>query len=249
MKHLVRAGLLLAGVLFFVFAGVRMIPIPTFMADLGFHPREIEENTKAWSDLPLQYAQTTACNECHEGNYALWQKSAHKTVSCENCHGPAEAHLYSGAPPAVDTSRELCSTCHAQLASRPRGFPQVDAATHGAPAECRTCHNPHAPRAGMPPKIPHEFEDRANCQSCHNPHEPLKAVPPIVPHTIVGRSDCLSCHGSQEVRGQALPRIPHTIEGRANCLLCHNSGGLIPFPTDHSGRTSSTCLNCHRSAE
>ncbi|MBM2831930.1 MAG: hypothetical protein HW414_982 [Dehalococcoidia bacterium] len=249
MNHLVRAGLLLSGVLFFVFVGVRVIPIPSFMADFGFHPRKTETNTLAWANLPLQYAQTSTCSSCHKDNHALWEKGDHKTVSCENCHGPAVAHLETGARPVMDTSRKLCSTCHAQLAARPYDFPQVDTATHGGQAACITCHNPHTPRAGMPPRVPHDCEDRTNCQSCHNPHEPLDVVPPIIPHTVEGRTDCLSCHGPQGTRGNALPRIPHTLEGRTNCLLCHNSGGLKPFPADHAGRTNANCLTCHRSKE
>lgn len=247
MNHLVRAGLLLSGVLLFLFVGVRLMPIPAAIASLGFHPRETEENTKAWAALPVQYAQTSTCSTCHDGNYSLWKQGGHKTVSCENCHGPAKPHLDGKMRPVVDGSRKLCSTCHAKLVSRPRDFPQVDVANHGGVSECRTCHNPHEPRAGMPPRVPHATEDRDTCQSCHNPHEPLEVLPPKVPHTVEGRSDCLSCHGSPEQRGSTQPRIPHTLEGRANCLLCHNSGGLKPFPNDHAGRTAATCLNCHRS--
>jgi hypothetical protein len=29
--------------------------------------------------------------------------------------------------------------------------------------------------------------------------------------------------------------------------VCHSSGGIKPLPEDHVGRTTTTCLNCHRS--
>ena len=177
----------------------------------------------------------------------MWEKADHRTVSCENCHGPARAHLEIKARLVVDTSRELCGTCHAKLVSRPSDFPQVDMEEMGEHAECVTCHDPHDPRAGMPPQVPHTLEGRTDCQLCHGSHEPWVTPPPEIPHTLEGRSECLSCHGPTEFRGATLPRIPHTLEGRTDCLVCHNASGIKPFPEDHAGRTSATCLNCHRS--
>ncbi len=179
----------------------------------------------------------------------MWEKADHRTVSCENCHGPAREHLETGARPVVDTSRELCGTCHAKLVSRPSDFPQVDMEEMGGQADCITCHDPHDPRAGMPPQVPHALEERTDCQLCHNPqkHEPWVEPPPQAPHTLEGRTECLLCHGPQEFRGATLPQIPHTLEGRTDCLVCHNASGIKPFPEDHTGRTSATCLNCHRS--
>jgi formate dehydrogenase gamma subunit len=39
--------------------------------------------------------------------------------------------------------------------------------------------------------------------------------------------------------------IPHSLEGREDCLMCHAEGGTLPYPPDHVGRSSSTCLVCH----
>ncbi len=247
MTHLFRAGALLAAILVFAFIGLKVIPVPTLLTEYGFHPRETEANTKEWASLPIQYAQSSACSDCHQDKYRLWEQGNHRTVSCENCHGPAGEHLDTQASLVVDSSRELCGTCHAQLVSRPSSFPQVDMQEMGGQTECITCHDPHEPRAGMPPQVPHTLEGRTNCQSCHGPHEPWVVPPPQVPHTLEGRTECLSCHGPQEFRGATLPRIPHTLEGRTNCLVCHNTSGIKPFPGDHAGRTSATCLNCHRS--
>ena len=178
----------------------------------------------------------------------MWEQGNHRTVNCENCHGPARAHLENKASPVTDTSRELCGLCHAQLVSRPSNFPQVDMDEMGGQSDCITCHDPHDPRAGMPPQVPHTLEGRTECYSCHGPHEPWVTPPPQLPHTLEGRTECLSCHGPQELRGATLPHIPHTLEGRTNCLVCHSvGGGIKPLPEDHAGRTSSTCLNCHRS--
>ena len=247
MKHLVRAGIILLALLVFSFIGLRVMPVPVFLADYGFHPKNIEENVSEWASLPVQFASSSVCIDCHQAEYSMWEKGNHSTVNCENCHGPASTHIVTGARPVVDTSRELCGLCHAKLIARPSDFPQVDIEEMGGHEECITCHDPHEPRAGMPPQVPHALEGRTECQSCHGSHEPWITPPPEVPHTMEGRTECLSCHGSEEIRGANLPRIPHTLEGRTNCLMCHNTSAIKPFPEDHVGRTSATCLNCHRS--
>ncbi|MCB0238717.1 MAG: hypothetical protein KDH08_08725, partial [Anaerolineae bacterium] len=43
-----------------------------------------------------------------------------------------------------------------------------------------------------------------------------------------------------------IPAIPHPLEGRDDCVLCHGEGGVKPYPADHVGRTSDTCLQCHQ---
>lgn len=249
MKHLARAGIILLALFVFIFVGLRVMPAPEFLAEYGFHPKDTELNTEIWASLPVQFASSSICVDCHQDKYSMWEKGNHRKVNCENCHGSARAHLETGARLTADTSREFCELCHAKLVSRPGDFPQVDTEEMGGQAECVTCHNPHEPRAGMPPQIPHTLEGRTECQSCHGPHEPWIEPPPEVPHTLEGRTECLSCHGPQELRGAKLPRIPHTLEGRTNCLMCHNTGAIKPFPEDHAGRTSITCTTCHRPAE
>jgi hypothetical protein len=249
MKHLVRAGIILLVLLGFIFIGLRVMPIPEFLAEYGFHPRDSEANMEKWASLPVQFASSDICVDCHQDKYSMWEKGNHRKVSCENCHGPARAHLETGARPTVDTSRELCGVCHAKLVSRPSDFPQVDMEEMGGQVGCITCHDPHEPRAGMPPQVPHTLEGRTECQSCHGPHEPWVGPPPEIPHTLEGRTECLSCHGPQELRGAKLPRIPHPLEGRTNCLTCHNTGAIKPFPEDHAGRTSVTCTTCHQPEE
>ncbi len=245
MKHLVRAGAILAAILILVLVVIRVMPVPAFMTEFGFHPRDVEVDTAEWASLPIQYVSASICNDCHQSKYNLWTMGNHKTVSCENCHGPARAHLETNERPFMDTSRDFCGTCHARLISRPGSFPQVDMKEMGGQEECVTCHDPHDPRAGMPPQVPHTLEGRSQCQSCHGDHEPWVAPPPHIPHTLEGRTECLSCHGSEEFRGVTLPHIPHSLEGRTECLLCHNIGGIKPLPEDHAGRTGATCLNCH----
>jgi hypothetical protein len=98
----------------------------------------------------------------------------------------------------------------------------------------------------MPPEVTHDLEGRTDCESCHAPHEPLVVPPPEVPHDIEAGVDCASCHGPHEDGGEILPIIPHSLEGRADCLVCHSIEGIKPIPEDHVGRTTTSCLNCHR---
>jgi hypothetical protein len=249
MTHLKRAGAILAIVLAFVFVGLRVMPVPENLAGFGFHQQDEEANRVEWASQPIQFVSSSLCVDCHQENYVMWEKGNHRTVSCENCHGPAKQHLDTGELPRKNSERELCELCHAQLISRPSNFPQVDMAEMGHGEKCVTCHNPHEPRAGMPPQVPHSLDGRSECQSCHGPHEPWIEPPPEVPHTMEGRTECLSCHGPAELRGLALPHIPHSLEGRDNCLECHNASAIKPFPADHVGRKSVSCQTCHQAGE
>ena len=246
MTHLKRAGVLLSVVLLALFIVPRVMPIPEFLLDFGFHDADEQENKELWASLPMQYANPLICNDCHQDQYGIWVQADHRTVSCENCHGPSMKHLEGNEFPVDNTSGELCSSCHASLISRPSHFPQVDLEEHGGQAACITCHNPHDPREGMPPRLLHSIEGRENCQSCHNPSEPLAELPPQMPHSLEGRTDCASCHGKTESPQPALPEIPHSLEGRDNCLVCHNTSAIKPFSENHIGRTTDTCLNCHQ---
>ncbi|MBM2824547.1 MAG: hypothetical protein HW402_211 [Dehalococcoidales bacterium] len=246
MTHLIRAAMVILVIVLLLFVGLRIVPVPAVLVDFGFHPRNTKEDIAAWASLPVQYALASVCTDCHQSEYVIWEKGNHKTVACENCHGPARSHLETGARPIVDTSRQLCGTCHEKVVGRPANFPQVDMTEMGGQANCVTCHSPHDPRAGMPPQVPHALAGRSTCLSCHGEHEPWVEPPPEMPHTLAGRTECLSCHGPDELRGATLPQIPHTLAGRSDCLACHSATGIKPVPKDHVARTSSTCLNCHQ---
>ena len=48
---------------------------------------------------------------------------------------------------------------------------------------------------------------------------------------------------------QAKP-ISHPLEGRENCTACHQLGaGVKAMPADHAGRTSDSCLMCHKQSQ
>jgi hypothetical protein len=39
----------------------------------------------------------------------------------------------------------LCVRCHTASAAKPKGFPQVEPASHSNGLPCETCHQPHNP--------------------------------------------------------------------------------------------------------
>jgi predicted CXXCH cytochrome family protein len=161
-----------------------------------------EDNPRWWADRPVNNQPSAACADCHDATTEATTASAHATVNCDSCHGAAREHIdlaRSGqeAPLALADGRDLCTTCHAGLDSRPEGFPQVDAVTHGAPANGVT----------------------SSCTSCHNPHDP--GFPTVIKHALEGRSDCLVCHGPDE--WQPVPPS-HRDRSGDGCLECHSPG-------------------------
>ncbi|MFQ5987609.1 MAG: hypothetical protein ACE5H6_02035 [Dehalococcoidia bacterium] len=110
MSHLIRAGALIL-VLGIGFLLVRWIFIPESFGQYGFYRGE---NVAEWADWPTQYAAVPECGVCHQQRYDTWVNSKHSSVSCENCHGPAQNHAQTGTPLVFDVARELCGLCHAE---------------------------------------------------------------------------------------------------------------------------------------
>ncbi|MHC4160194.1 MAG: hypothetical protein ACYSSO_14070 [Planctomycetota bacterium] len=191
MKHLTRAGALLA-ILITVFLLLKLMPTPTFLEQYGF--RQSEDNAKEWSSLSPLYADSSRCSECHQDKHSVWMESKHSTVSCENCHGPATAHIETNASLIIVASRESCGLCHDQLLSKPSDFPQIDLDEHGGQLECITCHNPHDPEVAAPPRIPHTLEGRPDCLVCHKAGG-IKPFPQD--HTGRDKGTCLNCHTTE----------------------------------------------------
>ncbi|MBF8267758.1 MAG: hypothetical protein HW388_1266 [Dehalococcoidia bacterium] len=178
---------------------------------------ETEERT---SLLPIQYAGSQVCSQCHQAQHRGWQESEHLTVACEACHGPGQAHVEEGAKPSLDASREACGTCHNELAARPGAFPQIDLAQHNS---------------------------QLACIACHNPMGTARQVSLVVPTSTATPSDTTPTPWpSGVIEPSGPPRIPHSLEGRSACMACHGSTGFKPFPADHAGRAGDLCQSCHR---
>ena len=94
-----------------------------------------------------------ACEECHSEQIQKLQKFEHKSLSCEGCHGPLQAHVENPeVKPEKRSTYGSCLRCHEANPSRPKWYKQIVSKNHyseskpGAkPALCTECHVPHAP--------------------------------------------------------------------------------------------------------
>ena len=193
MRHLTRAGLLLAAaaVAFVLLRAAILQGVWTF-DEFALRAPNREANQREWMSLTAVYADSSTCADCHGDIYQAWSTSAHGTVACENCHGPAQAHVENPiVSVSSDTSQQLCETCHAQLAARPSAFPQVEPSEHYPPqSACLSCHLPHRP--GPAATITHAPE--GDCLQCHSATNARPAKPVPINHTGRANDQCLICH-------------------------------------------------------
>lgn len=105
-------------------------------------------NEAEWQKVTVKYQSSDYCRDCHREKYDSIKKSPHRSIPCEDCHGPGVGHPDSLAKLPIDRSRQLCLRCHAQLPSPSSGrsaIRGIDPVGHNPEAECSLCHNPHNP--------------------------------------------------------------------------------------------------------
>ncbi len=87
-------------------------------------------------------------------------------------------------------------------------------------------------------------QESPGCFRCHGK---LTAVNGSQPGKVIDDS-CDSCHYAVNVTTAPISNIPHPLEGFSDCLICHGEKGIKPFPSDHAGRSNTSCLLCHQPA-
>lgn len=147
-----------------------------------------------------------------------------ETDSCQSCHRENYDLWILSAHQTVS-----CESCHG---------PGEKHVTEGTPLAidrsqklCGLCHAKLISRPSDFPQV--DLEQHAGqltCITCHTPHSPALG-------------------SASTSTGLVAPKVPHTLEGRPDCLLCHGAEGIKPFPENHAGRTSSTCLSCHEGGQ
>jgi hypothetical protein len=98
------------------------------------------------------------CGECHESQFANWQKAKHSTtgVTCQGCHG----EFHSGALIG-------CTSCHSTIEHKVN-FKEWElvkdymAEDDETDYYCIVCHDPHHPKK----------EKVLLCNNCHGPDVP-----------------------------------------------------------------------------
>ena len=107
-------------------------------------------NIDEWRNFPVSYQGREYCVDCHRSNLRTLNRSPHRRIQCENCHGPAAGHPEEVEFLPIDRTREQCLRCHADLGypdSARDQTPGINADRHYRRRECVNCHNPHDPEA------------------------------------------------------------------------------------------------------
>ena len=156
-QHIIRFVLVLAviGIGFLVFR-TWLVPdsfgIHNDSYMYGYHRGDSDAEQ---ADLPVSYRGTARCATCHEAQATTVAAAAHRSLSCESCHGPMRGHNGNMPRMLKDASPEACLVCHATLQARPASFPQI--ASFAA----------HMQQQGQP------LEPGMTCLDCHDAHEPM----------------------------------------------------------------------------
>lgn len=215
------------------FFGMRALFVPDSFGKYGHYRADAIDDVKK---LPISYAGSAACADCHDEEVAVKAKGFHRTVACEVCHGPAAAHIEDPGTvkPSAPRERALCPLCHNYSPSRPTGFPQIVTLQHNPGKPCMTCHKPHDP---VPPSTPKE------CSACH---QSIWSQKQVSPHASL---ECTVCHEAPKQHFTD-PRAFTVSKPRENatCDQCHSKGapGAPTVPRvepDHTGRYR--CWDCH----
>ena len=167
-KHIVRLLLLLAG---FLIAAIVVQQLLTAKSFYRFGHYRADSVAEIAAGEPL-FQTAQYCKGCHGERHAQWSANNHKSVTCEICHGPAKGHPANGKLPIPADTVKLCTLCHEAMPARPRTQPQIVLAEHGGGQQCKTCHNPHAPKiAAVAVKVAGDAaagqRGAGACASCH----------------------------------------------------------------------------------
>lgn len=198
-KHIVRLLLLLAAFAVLAVTARNYVLDPSYYQFGAYRGDAVIEIA---AGAP-QFRGPAYCQACHAERHSEWTASAHRSVTCEVCHGPAREHPADGPLPIPDDTIKLCTLCHEAMPTRPAAQPQIVVAEHpfkhdGA-LQCVTCHNPHSPTIGG-------REEPATTQATAAPAAAETTVPapaaetaaaaPISARVATLTAPCASCHGA-----------------------------------------------------
>jgi hypothetical protein len=93
----------------------------------------------------IVHAGRKECASCHVDEEKMLAKGAHRTLSCEGCHGAGQAHAQNPDIKPQILGYSHCARCHEYNISRPKWHKQVVTKEHYAGSKCTECHVPHNP--------------------------------------------------------------------------------------------------------
>lgn len=212
------------------------------------------------------------CTACHNESWptpvlSIYQtrhgtKADPRTPSCQDCHGPSDAHrkspanavdvffgaikpaaLHSDTWPKIPSTAEArnaaCLSCHENRVLSRTNWRGSQHESRGV--ACTNCHDIHTPNMKV-------LNKAAQAEVCYNCHKTERAQTrrisshPLTPSAIGGPAKmvCSDCHNPH---GSTGPRL--LVENSVNetCYICH-AERRGPFLWEH-GPVVDDCTNCH----
>ena len=153
-SHVLRPLIVFLGIIgLILLARIFLVPKDFGVYDRGYmYSWHRLGNEEDWKKVTVKYQGKEYCKDCHAVNYAAINKTPHKIIECENCHGPAIEHPSDPPKLVIDKSRDHCLRCHYPLPYPSSGRAKIkgiDPEKHNPDAECTACHNPHNPMGGL----------------------------------------------------------------------------------------------------
>jgi DmsE family decaheme c-type cytochrome len=207
--------------------------------------------TQAAETLPGGYVGSQMCATCHAEVAHSFADNPHakmvmmhgdKGLSCENCHGPGEAHVAGGGDvtkifrfdkASAQQVNARCLSCHAGA------HPNFERSPHArAGLSCISCHSVHH---SATPKFLLTAAQPQLCESCHTDVKAQFAMPfhHPVPEGAVKCTDCHDPHGTFQNA-----QLRSTADQNKICTQCH-SDVRGPFVFEHPAVKAVGCLGCH----
>ena len=210
------------------------------------------------------------CESCHivAPEIAVWTKSAHRTLRCQECHHHTLqdglrilTKMVGGDGPAGEHGTVRLASCAQCHTSHDPRWPDIANSvghrlhTEEAELDCTACHGRqmhfHQPARAICVKCHTKPPEAAghsalHCLACHNF---LSEEAVILP----SRQDCLRCHMNLE-RPIRIPaktpmafscdacHLPHGDTPLVSCRHCHKEGELDGL---HENEGHGACSDCH----
>ena len=109
-NHVLRPLFVVLGIVALILAA-RAFSVPK---DFGVHERGYmygwyrKGNEEDWKKFKVKYQGKEYCRDCHPDRYDSINKTPHKNIQCENCHGPGGS-AHTGAK---SYEPGVCNQCH-----------------------------------------------------------------------------------------------------------------------------------------
>jgi predicted CXXCH cytochrome family protein len=184
---------------------------------------------------------------------------AHFNVTCEACHGPAQAHAKKPKKnkPVIDTSAEQCGTCHVRgsdpntiiakggFIRHHEQYPEFANSPHKE-LTCVTCHKPHESR-GQGTKVA-----EGNATVCETCHEDQKAAFTGSSMQTAGVT-CIDCHMARATKS-AVAVGPYEGDVKTHVMRINPAADYVMFTPDGKAAQNAislefACFRCHADAD